>query len=141
MVAMTLSRINELANEVLDIEANSILRLKSNIGENFEKAIDILLSMVRFPDLPEDVCRSEKEVIDKECCLALDKPGTVTIQKLISEVYRVHPVRIPIIGLREKIAKGEKLEKWEKQMLRENRDIIMIKNKDDEEFERELWGD
>ena len=42
MVTMTLSRINELANEVLDIEANSILRLKSNIGENFEKAIDIL---------------------------------------------------------------------------------------------------
>ena len=42
MVAMTLSRINELANEVLDIEANSVLRLKSNIGENFEKAIDIL---------------------------------------------------------------------------------------------------
>ena len=42
MVTMTLSRINELANEVLDIEANSILRLKSNIGENFEKAIEIL---------------------------------------------------------------------------------------------------
>lgn len=42
MVAMTLSRINELANEVLDIEANSILRLKSNIGENFDRAIDIL---------------------------------------------------------------------------------------------------
>lgn len=42
MITMTLSRINELANEVLDIEANSILRLKSNIGENFEKAIEIL---------------------------------------------------------------------------------------------------
>ena len=69
------------------------------------KAIDILFSMVRFPEFPEEICRSEKEVIDKECCLALDKPGTVTIQKLISEVYRVHPVRIPIIGLREKIAK------------------------------------
>lgn len=42
MVAMTLSRISELANEVLDIEASSILRLKSNIGEKFEQAIDIL---------------------------------------------------------------------------------------------------
>lgn len=42
MVAMTLSRINELAKEVLEIEANSILRLKSNIGEAFDKAIDIL---------------------------------------------------------------------------------------------------
>lgn len=42
MTTMTLSRINELAKEVLDIEANSILRLKTNIGEAFDKAIDIL---------------------------------------------------------------------------------------------------
>ena len=42
MVTMTLSRINELANEVLDVEASSILSLKRNIGESFEKAIDIL---------------------------------------------------------------------------------------------------
>ena len=39
---MTATRINELAKEVLDIEANSILRLKENIGENFDRAIDIL---------------------------------------------------------------------------------------------------
>jgi len=34
--------INDLAKEVLDIEANSILKLKDGINENFEKAIDIL---------------------------------------------------------------------------------------------------
>ena len=42
MVAMSLSKINELAKEDLDIEAKSILRLKNNIGEEFDKAIDIL---------------------------------------------------------------------------------------------------
>lgn len=42
MAAMTLSKINELAKEVLEIEANAVLRLKSNIGEAFDKAIDIL---------------------------------------------------------------------------------------------------
>lgn len=42
MAAMTLSRINELAKEVLEIEAKSILRLKDNIGEDFDKAVDIL---------------------------------------------------------------------------------------------------
>ena len=42
MVAMTLSKINELAKEVLEIEANSILKLKNNIGEEFDRAIDIL---------------------------------------------------------------------------------------------------
>lgn len=42
MVAMTLNKINELAKEVLEIEANSILRLRNNIGDAFDKAIDIL---------------------------------------------------------------------------------------------------
>ena len=41
-VIMNNSKINELAKNVLDIEANSILRLKNNIGEEFDKAIDIL---------------------------------------------------------------------------------------------------
>ncbi len=36
------SRINELAKEVLDIEANSILRLKNSINESFDKAVEIL---------------------------------------------------------------------------------------------------
>jgi len=34
--------ITDLAKEVLDIEANSILKLKDNVNENFEKAIEIL---------------------------------------------------------------------------------------------------
>ena len=42
MTIMTESKINELAKEVLDIEANSILRLKNNIGEDFDRAVDIL---------------------------------------------------------------------------------------------------
>lgn len=42
MVAMTLNSINELAKEVLDIEAKAILRLKNNIGDDFDKAVDIL---------------------------------------------------------------------------------------------------
>jgi len=39
---MTLSKIIESAREVFEIEANSILRLKNNIGEEFERAIEIL---------------------------------------------------------------------------------------------------
>ena len=41
---MTATSINELAKEVFDIEANSILRLKNNIGDNFDKAIELLYS-------------------------------------------------------------------------------------------------
>ena len=39
---MLMKTINDLAKEVLDIEANSILRLKNNIGEDFDRAVDIL---------------------------------------------------------------------------------------------------
>lgn len=42
MVAMTLNSINKLAKDVLDIEAKAILRLKNNIGDDFDKAVDIL---------------------------------------------------------------------------------------------------
>ena len=42
MLTMSLSKIIEKAQEVLEIEANSILRLKDTIGEDFEKAIKIL---------------------------------------------------------------------------------------------------
>ena len=37
-----LSSITDLAKEVLDIEANSVLKLKERVNEDFEKAIDIM---------------------------------------------------------------------------------------------------
>ncbi|MCI1273626.1 MAG: KpsF/GutQ family sugar-phosphate isomerase [Clostridiaceae bacterium] len=40
---MTTSKINELAKQVFDIEANSILKLKENIGDNFDKAVQLIL--------------------------------------------------------------------------------------------------
>ena len=39
---MLMKTISDVAKEVLDIEANSILRLKNNIGEDFDRAVDIL---------------------------------------------------------------------------------------------------
>ena len=39
---MSVNTINELAKEVLTIEANSILKMKNSICDNFDKAIDIL---------------------------------------------------------------------------------------------------
>lgn len=41
---VTTKNITDLAKEVLDIEAHSILKLKNSINGNFEKAIDILYS-------------------------------------------------------------------------------------------------
>lgn len=46
-----------------------------------------------------------------------------------------------IISIREKLAKGEKLDKWEKEILRDNREMILLKAKSDDDFENELWGE
>ena len=46
-----------------------------------------------------------------------------------------------ITDFRDKLNKGKKLEKWEKEVLRENRDQIILKNKSNNALEEELWGD
>ncbi len=44
-----------------------------------------------------------------------------------------------ITGIREKIAKGKKLEKWEREILIENREIIVLQDKENDDAEDELW--
>lgn len=46
-----------------------------------------------------------------------------------------------VTAIRDKLNKGKKLEKYEKEILRENRDQIILKNKAFESFEDEMWGD
>ena len=73
-------------------------------ARHVDKAVDILCSMVRFPELPSSVCDSEKEVILRECDLSLDKPGTRVMHNLIAQVYQIHPVRVPVIGYKNMIS-------------------------------------
>lgn len=42
---MPVMDLNKLAAEVFDIEANAILRLKNNLGSNFDRAIDLLYDL------------------------------------------------------------------------------------------------
>lgn len=46
-----------------------------------------------------------------------------------------------ITEIRDKLNKNQKLDKFEKEILRENHDQIILKGKSNEEFEGELWGD
>ena len=45
-----------------------------------------------------------------------------------------------VTEIREKLAKGKKLEKWEREIVRENRDTIFLKDKATKQFEEELFG-
>lgn len=45
-----------------------------------------------------------------------------------------------VTNIRDKLNKGKKLDASEKEILRENRDMIILKTKANEDLENELWG-
>ena len=45
-----------------------------------------------------------------------------------------------ILNIREKLAKNQKLEKWEQELLRDNKSLIVLDDEIDSEFEAEIWG-
>ncbi|MBO5899467.1 MAG: insulinase family protein, partial [Lentisphaeria bacterium] len=106
------------------------------------KAIDILTSMVQFPELPEDICKSEKEVILRECDLSLDNPGTMLIRNMIETVYLKHPVRIPVIGFKPQIEQvtREQLLSYHKNRYTPERSFMAIAGNVDPEAVFDLIG-
>lgn len=46
-----------------------------------------------------------------------------------------------VTNIRDKMNKGQKLDRSEKEILRENRDMILLKNKSNADFENEMWGE
>lgn len=46
-----------------------------------------------------------------------------------------------VTDIRDKLNKGKKLDQTEKEILRENRNLIILKNKSNEDFENEMWGE
>ena len=80
MVAMTLNSINELAKDVLDIEAKAILRLKNNIGDDFDKAVDILYN-----------CKGRVIVTGMGKSGLIGKKIAATISSTGTPAYFLHP--------------------------------------------------
>lgn len=72
-------------------------------SESAFKAIDILSEMVSCPLFPADKFEDEKNVILRERDMYLDNPGRVLLEKLNLEMFKVHPIKHPIIGYTEKI--------------------------------------
>ena len=77
---MTLSKIMESAKEVLEIEANSILRLKNNIGEEFEHAVNILYN-----------CRGRVIVTGMGKSGLIGKKIAATMSSTGTPAYFLHP--------------------------------------------------
>lgn len=68
-----------------------------------ETAVDILCSMLKTPEFPEPKFASEKNVILRERDMGRDNHTRMLFENLWRSVFKVHPVRHPIIGYHDKI--------------------------------------
>ena len=70
----------------------------------WRQGLDMLSSMVRFPELPAERFMREKEVILRECERSMDNVGNHMLEKFLRTMFLTHPLRHPVIGYKELIA-------------------------------------
>ena len=73
--------------------------------ENFEKCLDLLLEFVSTPYFTEETVQKEQGIIGQEIDMNRDNPDTQIFEMLTESLYTSHPIRVPILGHRETIAK------------------------------------
>ena len=67
-----------------------------------EEYVKILYELVFEPIFPVDELNREKEVIRREMAMYDDDPDSVAYNQLMTTLYRKHPLRWPILGLKER---------------------------------------
>jgi predicted Zn-dependent peptidase len=73
--------------------------------ENFEKCLHLLLEFVSTPYFTEESVAREQGIIGQEIGMNLDSPDSRVFENLMGQMYRVHPVSVPILGTVETIAR------------------------------------
>ena len=75
-----------------------------NCTDHFEACLQLLLQFVSTPYFTEESVQKEQGIIGQEIGMNEDNPDTRIFENLVSAMYRVHPVTVPILGTRESIA-------------------------------------
>lgn len=73
--------------------------------ENFPKCLDLLLEFVSTPYFTEATVQKEQGIIGQEIDMNRDNPDTQIFEMLMENMYENHPIRVPILGRRDTIAK------------------------------------
>ena len=73
--------------------------------ENFGKCLDILLEFVSTPYFTDETVQKEQGIIGQEIDMNRDNPDTQIFEMLMESMYENHPIRVPILGHRNTIAK------------------------------------
>ena len=73
--------------------------------ENFDKCLRLLLEFVSTPYFTEQTVAKEQGIIGQEIDMNRDNPDTQIFEMLMESMYENHPIRVPILGHRETIAR------------------------------------
>ena len=73
--------------------------------ENFSQCLDLLLEFVSTPYFTEETVQKEQGIIGQEIDMNRDNPDTQIFEMLMENMYASHPIRVPILGHRQTIAK------------------------------------
>ena len=71
--------------------------------ENFEAALNLLMEFVFTPYFTDESVAKEMGIIDQEIGMNEDAPDSKVFENLMENMYRSHPVRVPILGTSETI--------------------------------------
>lgn len=69
----------------------------------FEENLRLLLEFVSTPYFEEESVRREQGIIDQEIGRSEDAPESRQFEELMRALYRIHPVKVPILGDRKSI--------------------------------------
>ena len=73
--------------------------------ENFPACLDLLLEFVSTPYFTDETVQKEQGIIGQEIDMNRDNPDTQIFEMLMENMYETHPIRVPILGERQTIAK------------------------------------
>lgn len=73
--------------------------------ERFGECLALLLEFVTTPYFTEETVEKEQGIIGQEIDMTADAPDTRVFEMLMENMYRQHPIRVPILGSRDTIAR------------------------------------
>ena len=73
--------------------------------EHFDRCLRLLLEFVSTPYFTEESVAKEQGIIGQEIDMTADSPDTRVFENLMEAMYDSHPIRVPILGNRESIAR------------------------------------
>ena len=71
--------------------------------DHFSECLHLLLEFVSTPYFTQESVDKERGIIDQEIGMNEDSPDSALFELLAAGMYRVHPVRVPILGTHETI--------------------------------------